>query len=248
MTEHAVQPNGFFYGLQPHWLSPDRLYRIYIGDRIIAGAYVAGQFYDHQSATVQLQQLGWILRPMIRRLMARRQDREACYDALDPFDPSFLDHDPRNFHFMRTDIARTRFRRNRSYWTPFNVGVVEFELLDGMNRRFILAGDQQPESVLEIMRRVDPAVEVSGKPNPRPRPRSVSLAQQPVGLTLAGILLIGLAAVFTCGAAAGLVPGGTYLMCAALYLLLGGLCLVRAWSISRGQLSPDNRDDTDRYP
>jgi hypothetical protein len=151
----------FFYGLQPRWLSWDRLYRVYVCDRMLAGAYVAGQFYDEPSAAIQLQLLGLFLRPLVRRWLAQRQEREAMYDVADPFDPSLLNYDRRNFQVPRSEVTRTRFRRNRSLWTAFNVGVVELELVDSTRMRFLLVGDQQPDEVLDLMREFDPDIEVS---------------------------------------------------------------------------------------
>ena len=125
MTDDKEQPTPFFYGLQPRWLSWDRLYRIYVSDKMIAGAYVAGQIYDEQSAAVQLQQAMLFLRPIVRRRLAQRCERETLYDAHDPFGPSFVGHDARNFQILRSDVAQVRFRRNRSLWTRFNVGKEE---------------------------------------------------------------------------------------------------------------------------
>src|SRR5262249_50669798 len=125
MTDAGLQPERFFYGLQRRWLSSDRLYRVYVCDKMLAGAYIAGQLYDEQSAALQLQQLALFLRPLVWRRLEQRRERETLYDSVDPFGPSLLGHDQRNFQIVRSDVARTRFRRNRSLWCPFNVGRVE---------------------------------------------------------------------------------------------------------------------------
>ena len=141
----------------------DRFYRIYVSDKLLAGAYVAGQFYDERSARLQLQQAALFFGPFVRRCLIRRQEREAFYDSSDPFSPPFLEHDQRNFQIERMVVARTRLRRRRSLWTPINAGVLELELLDGSIRRFILAGEQHADDVLELLRTFDPWIEVSGK-------------------------------------------------------------------------------------
>jgi hypothetical protein len=225
----------FFYGLQPRWLSWDRLYRVYVSDQMLAGAYIAGQVYDEQSAAVQLQQMGLVLRPLVRRLLAQRQQREARFDALDPFGPALLDQDPRNFQILRTDVARMRFRRNRSLWTAFNVGVVELELLDGTRRRFILVGDQEPDTVLSLLQRFHPDPEVTGKPNRRPHPKPMSPSGRRRTLVLAAGLLLGFGALFGYAAWGGIAPNPAPLPIAVVNMLLGGWCLARAWRVSENQ-------------
>jgi hypothetical protein len=115
---------------------------------MLAGAYVAGQLYDESSAALQLQATALIFWPLVRKWLAQRRERELMYDSLDPFDPALLTLDERNFQIVRTDVARTWFRRNRSRWAAFNVGVVELELLGGTRRRLILAGNQ-PDPAME---------------------------------------------------------------------------------------------------
>jgi len=43
-----------FDGLDPRWLKSDRVYRIYVTPDLLRGGYIAGQFYDEQSAAIQL--------------------------------------------------------------------------------------------------------------------------------------------------------------------------------------------------
>jgi hypothetical protein len=173
MTDGGRPIERFFYGFQPHWFSRDRLYRIYASDKMLAGAFIAGQLYDEQSAVIALQQSWLFLRTLVRRRLAKRREREALYDAVDPFSPSLLDLDERNFQLQRRDVAWTRLHTNRSWWTPINAGVVEIALLDGTKPRFVLVGDQDQGDVLRSMEGFDSAIEVTGNSNlespPNPR-------------------------------------------------------------------------------
>jgi hypothetical protein len=164
-VERPIEP--FFYGFQPHWLSWDRVYRIYASERLLAGAFIAGQLYDEQAATILLQQSWRFLRPVIRRRLAQRRKREALYDSIDPFTACLLVQDARNFQMPKCDVAWTRLVTDRSWWTPFNAGIVEIGLRSGAKVRFILVGGQNRGEVLQIMERFDPAIEVTGKPRPR---------------------------------------------------------------------------------
>jgi hypothetical protein len=231
MTASQTQPAMFFYGLQPHWLSWDRLYRIYVCDKMLAGAYIAGQLYDQQSATLQLQQLRLFLGPLVRRRLAQRHERETMYDTVDPFATSLLDYDHRNFQVERSDVAGTRFRRKRSLWAPFNVGVVEIETLDGATQRFILVGDQEQEKVLELMRIFDPAIEVTGTPNPLPRPKALSPAAKRRYLTVLGVFCFVFAALFGYIRIAGIAADPTQIPLAVVNVLLGFWCLALAWKL-----------------
>jgi hypothetical protein len=246
MIDGEDQSARFFYGLQPRWLTWDRLYRVYVSDQMIAGAYIAGDLYDEQAAALKLQQLHLFLRLLVRRLLAQRREREARYDDLDPFAPSLLDHDPRNFQLSRSDVTRTRFRRNRSLWAAYNVGVVELELLDGTTRRLILVGDQEPEAVLELMRRFDPAIEVTGKPNPLPRPQPMSPAGKRLYFLLVAAALFGFGALFGYAGLAGVAPNLPFLPLAAINVLLGGWWLVRAWRAAKQPQEPEEAERINR--
>jgi hypothetical protein len=228
----------FFYGLQPRWFKWDRLYRIYISDRMLAGAYVAGQFYDEHSAALQLQQMGPILSPLVQSRLAQRRERETLYDSVEPFGNAFLQQDERNFQISRSEVVRTRFRRNRSYWTPFNVGVLELELLDGKKHRFILVGDQQPDEILMMVQRFDPLIDVTGKPNPRPYPKAMSPAVKRRNLAVIGILLMCFAGLFGYLGIVGIdgnVANPIHLPMAVVNGLAGLWTFMRAWKMRRSQ-------------
>jgi hypothetical protein len=190
-----------------------------------------------------LQQMGSFLRPLIRHILTKRQEREKLYESLDPFEPSFLQHDFRNFQIFRTDVVRTRFRRNRSHWTPFNVGVVELELLDGTRRRFILVGNQQQEEVLNLLLKFDPAIEVTGKPNPRLPPKPMSPAGRLITAVIAGVLFFCFGAFFAYLAIAGMAKNLGLLFVAALNFLGGLSSLLTAWKIYQNMSIPDEDSD-----
>lgn len=243
MSDTSPPPVRYFYGLQPRWLRWDRLYRVYAGGGMLAGAYVAGQVYDGPSAAAQLQQVGPLVRPLVRRRFARRRQREALYDSVSPFGPELLAHDPRNFQLPRADVARTRFRRNRSLWTPFNVGSVEFHLGDGRRWRFILVGDQDPDAVLDLVRGFDPAVEVTGTANPRRRPRPLSPAGRRRLHAVLAVWLLGAAALFGWAAWAGVGANPLHLPLAVANAVLGVWSLVTACRPPRGRAAPAAEPD-----
>lgn len=206
---------------------------------MLAGAHVAGQFYDQRSAALQLQQLGPFLPPPVRRYLARRREQESLYDSFDPFGPELLWKDPRNFQIPLSALARTRFQRNRSLRAPFNVGVVELELVDGTKRRLILVRDQEPDAILELVRRFDPATVVTGTPNPLSHPKPMSTAGKRLYFELLAGFLIASGVFFGCAAWAGVVPNPAYWPLAAVNILLGGWCLVKAWKVAERQQTPE---------
>lgn len=232
-TDHTPAP--FFYGLQGHWLSRDRLYRVYVGDQMLAGAYVAGQVYDEQVAALQFQQAFFLLRPWVRRWLEQRQKREKLYDGIDPFTPAFLDLDARNFQLPRTDVQQVHFRRNRSWHMPYNVGSVEITLLDGTRRRFILLDQQDPEAVLQRLRQFAPDLEVTGKLTPWPRPTPLTPTQFRFFYLLMAVMFLACGVFFGYVHFAGLVrPHPFYLLMAAINILAGLGCIVAAWRDKRG--------------
>ena len=142
-----------FYGLDPQWFKADRLYRIYITHDCLCGAYIAGQIYDEQSAAIQLQSFRFLLSGVLKRTIECRKEREDRYDAMVPAGESFLGEDKRNFRIDRHQVVRITVKRNRSLWTPLNVGTVRIEFGDGSNRRFILVGDQDADVIADSMKR-----------------------------------------------------------------------------------------------
>jgi hypothetical protein len=229
----------FFYGLQAHWLSLDRLYRVYVSDKMIAGAYIAGQFYDERLAALMLQSLFLLFRPLVRRCLARRKEREAHYDAVDPFTPSFLDLDPRNFQLQRTDVVRTWFRRNRNWHMPLNLGTVELELLDGTKRRFILLEQQEPEAVLQLMRSFDPAIEATGKPNPLQHKKPMTPTQKRVFYAVMALIFLASGVFLGYVQLAGLARNLFHLPMAVIGVLTSIWCVAQA---CKSQKTPPGSD------
>jgi hypothetical protein len=231
MIDGSEQAERYFYGLLPRWLGGDRLYRVYVGKEFIVGAYIAGQLYDQQSAAIQLQHLLLVLAPLVRRLLSRRAEREARYDTLDPFEPTLVDYDRRNFRISKSDIARTKLRRNRSLWTTCNVGAVEIELLDRTNRRFILVGEQDQDEILKLMQQFDPGIEVRGKANPRPRPRTLSTRGKRLLLAIVALLLVCQGSLFAHAALTRLKRDPTLWPISVASFLAAGWFVVRACKV-----------------
>ncbi|MCX5661725.1 MAG: hypothetical protein NTW19_18760 [Planctomycetota bacterium] len=152
-----------FTALWPRWFSPDRLFRVHVSDRMLAGGYVAGQIYSEQAAAIQLHVALLVLWPWIRRMVAQRRERETALDAMDPFAPEFLQQDRRNFQIAKADVLRSHLKRGWNWWAPAAGGELQLELAGGRKVRLILAEDQDTDRVLGVMRLFDPHIKVSGK-------------------------------------------------------------------------------------
>ena len=128
------------FALQPRWFSSDRFYKLYLSPRGIAGAWLAGQFFDEQAASLQLQGLEFLFRPWVRRWLDERNAREAAADACDVYATAFLDLHPRNFILPRADLTGIRHDEGRSLWTfgRDSPGFLHVRLWDGSSRRLIL--------------------------------------------------------------------------------------------------------------
>jgi hypothetical protein len=176
MTPSAMFPT--FYALQPRWLGPDRLFKVFVSPRRLAFAYVAGQVYDRRSA-LQLQQLNLLLFPLVRRWLRRRDEREQRYSADNVFGPGFLRSDERNFYVEQRAVSGVRIDWRRSLWAPVNAGSVTIARRDASERRFILVGDQVPDDVLAALRMFWPDVETTRTPRP-PKVRA-GTAVRPAG-------------------------------------------------------------------
>lgn len=145
----ATKNKESFYGLQPRWLGGDHLYHIFITSRAFCGAKVAGQFYDEQSAETQLNPLGILAVPIIKRLLRKRKEKSRIYDSIDPMSSAFLEADKNNFRILKEEVRHILINRKRSWWTAStpNSGTIKFVMLDGKTRKFILIGIQD---VLQI--------------------------------------------------------------------------------------------------
>lgn len=218
----------FFYGMQPLWTRVDRLYRIYVSDRALAGAYIGGQVYDETTASLTFQQFTPLLSGWIRKILDRRRERESLYDSIDPFSTRFLDIDPRNFWIAREDVIRTRLKRTRTLWSPINSGVVEIEMIDGRVRRFILIGELENDDILELMKRFDPSIEAYGRKKPLPRPISKPIRSNRFvyGIFAGVFLCFGL--IFTVFAIVGPVKKPRLIATAILNAIAGTYCLAQS--------------------
>jgi hypothetical protein len=156
---------GSFYGLEPRWLRPDRLYKIFVSEHMLACAYVAGQFYDNEAAGRQLQSAGIFMWPLVRKWLAQRKEREQRYDSEDPFSPLFLHLDPRNVQITRSDIAQIRLDRRRlrgKVRGVWNAGSIKVALESQRFRKWILVDDQNPDDVLVLLQKFWPDTETIG--------------------------------------------------------------------------------------
>jgi hypothetical protein len=155
----------YFYALQPRWCSSDRFYKVFVaGDKgLICGARIAGQFYDKQSAHVQLVLPAQIFAPLMalwaNRLVRKREVTEAQYESIDPTGPQFMTEHRHNFQISTMDITGTHFITRRSYWTTGNSGRMEIHLRSGEILPFILVGNDANQ-VSEILRPVVSKLEI----------------------------------------------------------------------------------------
>ena len=159
---------------------------------------------------------------------------------------TLLELDDRNFQVRRSGVSWTRLRRNRSLHVAFNAGVFELGLATAEKMRFILVGGQEPDRVLELLRRFDPAIEVTGKPNPLPCPKKLSSGQTRILFAVLAGLLLTFAAVFGYCAVAGVGGGQGLWPVVAVNVLSSGWCLLRAWRIPGSSTKPPNSDQVAR--
>jgi hypothetical protein len=164
-----------FYALQPRWLASDRLFKVFVSAQRLAFAYIAGQVYDRESASLQLQQLSGLLAPLVRRWIRNRDDREQRYTPDVVFGSRFVELDARNFYVEKGEVGRVEIDWRRSLWAPINAGTVTITRRDTTVRRFILVGEQVPDEVLHAVRAFWPCVVAKGAPRP-PKGRSTTSA------------------------------------------------------------------------
>lgn len=211
------------YGLDARWLNWDRLYKIYVATDCLCGAYIAGQVYDQDSATANLQNFCLLFRRSVNRSFQRREDREARYEGMDPTSREFLAQDNRNFHIRRREVIDITVNRRRSLWTPNNIGIVNIELRDGKLRRFILVGDQDADAIAKTLRLFHPETTAVGESSRLPKKREPRRLDWIRSAFMSAVFL-GFAILFICLALLGVqhlgyLAIGALNFCAAIYYL-----------------------------
>lgn len=166
----------FFYAIEPSKLGWNRVYKVYVTDSGIAGAWIAGQLYDEHSARTQLQQLYPFLRGWVRKKLEQRRDLEARYDQLPPSSHEFLNQDQRNFRISRMEIHHLRLERKYSlHIGGRNAGILRVSLADRTTRKLIITDDQSADDVSAMLRPVFGAIEETGSHKP---PRELTPEQE----------------------------------------------------------------------
>ncbi|HEY1599603.1 MAG TPA: hypothetical protein VGG64_08380 [Pirellulales bacterium] len=155
----------FFYAVERHTWTRDALYRVYLKDRHVAGAWVAGPVRD--AASCQLQYGGhwtfnWLLRRILKKALAQRIERERFYNEINPFADGFLELDRRNFQFSGSDIRRIRVKYERVNDVPGSAGTVEIDTLCGARHKLIVLGGWLPDELVNRLRLLDRGIEVEG--------------------------------------------------------------------------------------
>jgi hypothetical protein len=129
------------HAYEPRWVTPDRLYAVYVTRNALHFFRVGGQLiavagaYPEDPAAYQDP-----------KLVGR-------YAGLDPLDPSALRLDPKNLLVPAAEVRAAHVRRRRSLWTSRipNSGSLRLELRTGATRKFILLGKQDHEAVRKLL-------------------------------------------------------------------------------------------------
>jgi len=84
-----------------------------------------------------------------------------------------------------------------------------------------------------LMLGLDPAMDVTGTPNPMPRPSSMSPARKRFHYVLSAGVLLGFGSFFGYAALTRMAPNPAWLPLAVMNALVGSWCLVKACRVSR---------------
>lgn len=160
----------FFFGLETHWFTRDRLYMVFVTREALCGAYVAGQVYDETVARLILQGIYPFLRGWVRRVLEQRASREQQYKSIDPLSGEFLNKDRRNFCLLGQQILDVVVKRKRSLLVAYSVGTVRLTLASGETKKLVLLAGQDPDRVAEMLRRLYPATRLEGEASPQSDP------------------------------------------------------------------------------
>lgn len=106
-----------FYGLEPRWWGWDRYYRFMVTNRWVAGAWVAGQFFDRRSMEQQLGLLVELPPFWVRSLENKRWRQEETASRIDPATEAFLRLDHRNFREDLTGLKEVVLNRHSSMYS-----------------------------------------------------------------------------------------------------------------------------------
>ncbi|MBX9792132.1 MAG: hypothetical protein K2Y37_24675 [Pirellulales bacterium] len=242
----VTEPPKFFYAVEPRAFTADRTYRVYVSEQQLAGAWIAGQVRDADSVRRVLGQYGWLagfFETFVARKLGARRARETFYDSVDPFEAGFLAQDAKNFLVQRSDVHRMRFRFKATVQMPLDVGVVEYRLLDGHKRKLILAGNHDPQHVVESLRLFFPAMEISGGAKFHSKEERETPEFKRRGLVLVGNLMWVIALVLGAGYLA--FPGEPVLALAPIFCaVLSAAAFFQAWrlrsAIAEREASPDD--------
>lgn len=158
-----MNPHVYFVAIEPHTWTRDRTYRVYLGEKMLAAAKIAGQIPDEDGFRQQFQGYGALFSPLLKRVLKQRQEKEAFYDALNPFGPELLDADPSNYQILKNDIVSLRFQFKASIHAPTKIGRIDIQTFEGKKRRLQLIGNQDPILVAAQLQQFYPETEIKGK-------------------------------------------------------------------------------------
>lgn len=144
MAGHAQ----FFYALEPHGVSRDKFFKIYIRDADLCGVLLGRQVYDEDSVLRQLiapaQIFGPLMQIWAKRILKKVRAREVFYDGLELSGDDFLAHDKANFRLYRQDILSLFADTKKRLWTGRSEisGTLKLKLRSGETREFIVTRGQ----------------------------------------------------------------------------------------------------------
>ena len=151
----------FFYALEGK-----SLYKCFVTDKALSGAKVASNMYDDNSVTPYYGAfglLGLILgRMAAKRVKRKRDEKESLYDTIEPGSQTFLAADKANFSWtgfsISQVIAREKASGIKAVVRPFPL--LQVNLTDGTQRKFVLVNLKAPDSVMELITKITPNVSV----------------------------------------------------------------------------------------
>lgn len=170
----------YFYAIRKRFFCRDQLFRVYVNREMLAAAYVAGQVRESRLYWNELARLAWsarLLMPFINAVLRWRDEREALYDLVDPFDPGFTTIDRRNFQIPADQILRIRFEHKFVLHVQECIGMMQVISFDRARLSLIVIGFEPAEQIIRQLRELDRGLEVD-RANPYLSPFDRELANQ----------------------------------------------------------------------
>ncbi|RYG64827.1 hypothetical protein EON80_18495 [bacterium] len=157
-----MSKNNYFYGLEGR-----NLFKIYAADLALNGAKIGSNIYNEQSARAAYGHQGligfFLARIVAKKVVAKRIEQEAKYDALEPGSPPFREGDKANFVLNGSEVLDATVKpKATGFKGAFSAGAtIEFKLSTGKKRKFLLIEDQNVTFVKNLVSGVVPNTQVA---------------------------------------------------------------------------------------